>query len=241
METGVKGHPMELSMWLMRVSCISMNSLQWIWIAVRANASIKDIAGELLVLEVLCRSEANRSVIFSTKIGDLVSVWLKAQLQCFPEDEEMLSFGDSSSAHRDEEWMRTTSVILTLVDHFNATFLPITPQRGAEGMCRSELCDKYHIFCGVELARLLVKCKEKKEEEWRAMECWLRREVSFCVRQETTERQELITEILTSSGEESWLKLIQGVSNDSLEEYLSDDLIVYLLRQKDIQWDITTL
>mgnify|MGYP007103645050 CR=1 FL=1 len=43
-----------------------------------------------------------------------MAVWLKAQLQCFPEDEEMLSFGEANSDQRDEEWMRTTSVILTL-------------------------------------------------------------------------------------------------------------------------------
>lgn len=170
-----------------------------------------------------------------------MTVWLKAQLHCFPEDEEMLSFGEVNSEQRDEEWMRTTSVILTLIDHFNATFLPITPQRGAEGMCRSELSDKCHLFCGVELARLLIKCKEKKEEGWRSMECWLRREVSFCVGKETVERQDLIIEILTSGNEQSWLHLIQGISQEGLETYENDDMIVYLLLQKDIQWDFASL
>ena len=73
------------------------------------------------------------------------------------------------------------------------------------------------------------------------MECWLRREVSFCVRKETMERQDLITEILTAGNEQSWLQLIQGVTNECLEEYRNDDMIVYLLLQSDIHWDISSL
>ena len=73
------------------------------------------------------------------------------------------------------------------------------------------------------------------------MECWLRREVSFCIRKETTERQDLITAILTAGNEQCWLQLIQGITNEGLEEYQNYDMIVYLLLQSDIHWDISSL
>ena len=182
-------------------------------------------------MEILSRSSSNRSVLSSAKIADLLSNWLKKQSQSFPDDEEMLLFDSSSSSNenndRDEKWIRTTSVLLTILDHFNASYHPFTPQKGLDGMQRSELSTLYRIPCGVELARLLQRCKTKKGEEWRAMEVWLRRELAFTFSVESTERLEEVKEALSSCGELAWMErmLMAGVPQ---EEY-DDEMLVYLL------------
>lgn len=163
------------------------------------NTPLKSIPEELLVLEVLSRSSANRSRILTANLSDLLLSWLKGQLQCFPDDEEMLSFGDDNSGeNRDEEWMRSTSLLLTILDHFNAVFLPLVPQRGLEAMQRSEVSSSCSLLCGVELTRLLAKCKERKEESWSAMARWLRREIMLCFPHETPERQTTMKESLAA-------------------------------------------
>ena len=175
------------------------------------NTPLKSIPEELLVLEVLSRSSANRSRILTANLSDLLLSWLKGQLQCFPDDEEMLSFGDDNSGeNRDEEWMRSTSLLLTILDHFNAVFLPLVPQRGLEAMQRSEVSSSCSLLCGVELTRLLAKCKERKEESWSAMARWLRREIMLCLPHETPERQTTMKESLAAAGEERWLRRVCG-------------------------------
>ena len=123
----------------------------------------------------------------------------------------MLSFGDDNSGeNRDEEWMRSTSLLLTILDHFNAVFLPLVPQRGLEAMQRSEVSSSCSLLCGVELTRLLAKCKERKEESWSAMARWLRREIMLCLPHETPERQTTMKESLAAAGEERWLRRVCG-------------------------------
>ena len=183
------------------------------------------------MVEILSRSSSNRSALSSAKIADLLSNWLKKQSQSFPDDEEMLLFDSSSSSNegndRDNKWIRTTSVLLTILDHFNASYHPFTPQKGLEGMQRSELSTLYRIPCGVELARLLQRCKSKKGEEWRAMERWLRRELAFTFSVESTERLEEVREVLSSCGELAWMEMMT-MTGTSQETY-DDEMLVYLL------------
>lgn len=209
------------------------------------NTPVKSIPEELLVLEVLSRSSSNRSRILSANISDLVLAWLKSQLQSFPDDEEMLSFGESSEENRDDEWMRSTSLLLTIIDHFNAVFLPITPQRGLEGMQRAEASSNCSLLCGVELTRLLVKCKEKKEDAWTAMTRWLKREIMLCFFHESSERQTTMEESLAAAGEEVWLRRISGDlasdASESLPEAVDRDLLVFLLLQPTVSDQVAEL
>lgn len=208
------------------------------------NTPLKSIPNELLVLEVLSRSASNRSRILSANISDLVLSWLKSQLQSFPDDEEMLSFGESSEENRDEEWMRSTSLLLTIIDHFNALFLPIVPQRGLEGMQRAEISSSCDLLCGVELTRLLVKCKEKKEESWAAMTRWLKREIMLCFFHESSERQTIIRESLAAAGETVWLRRITGdLDSDDVvnTETVDRDLLVFLLLQPTLSDRVAAL
>lgn len=166
-----------------------------------------------------------------------MSNWFKNQAQSFPDDEEMLLFGgDSSSSEgassRDDKWMRTTSVLLTLLDHFNASYHPMTSQKGLEGMQRSEISTAYRIPCGVELANLLQRCKAKKGEEWRSMEGWIRRELAFTVSMETPERMEMVREMVANSGETEWLETVLGTPRQSYEDEM---LVCLLVEGVDVQ------
>ena len=205
----------------------------------RANASIQDIAGEMLVLEILSRSSSNRAALSSAKIDDLLLNWFKKQSQSFPDDEEMLLFDTSSSSNesndRDDKWMRTTSVLLTILDHFNASYHPFTPQKGLEGMQRSELSSLCRIPCGVELARLLQRCKSKKGEEWRAMEIWIRRELAFTFSVESTYRLEEVKEVLNSCGELAWMERMMMTAGTPQEEYDDETLVYLLVEGADLQ------
>ena len=220
------------------------------------NTPLKSIPEELLVLEVLSRSSANRSRILTANLSDLLLSWLKGQLQCFPDDEEMLSFGDDNSGeNRDEDWMRSTSLLLTILDHFNAVFLPLVPQRGLEAMQRSEVSSSCSLLCGVELTRLLAKCKERKEESWSAIARWLRREIMLCLPHETPERQTTMKESLAAAGEERWLRRVCGdltvdnsdhareaVNNsDHAQKTIDGDLLVFLLLQPTVSDTVAEL